>query len=49
MEIEIDAVIRGYHMYKETWTTTLGEVLSCRRETDNFHDRFAVTVMKAGD
>ena len=30
-------------MYKEIWTTTLGEILTCRREMDNFHDRFAVT------
>ena len=29
-------------MYKEIWTATLGEVLTCRREMDNFHDRFAV-------
>ena len=25
--IEIDTVIRGYHVYKETWTAMLGEVL----------------------
>jgi len=32
--IEIDTVIlRGYHVYKEMWTATLGEVLSCRQET----------------
>ena len=27
----------------------LVEILVCRRETDNFHNRFAVTVMKGSD
>ena len=31
--IEVETVIRGYHVYKEIWTATLGEVLTCRRET----------------
>ena len=32
MRIEVETVIRGYHVYKEIWTATLGEVLTCRRE-----------------
>ena len=47
--VEVETVIRGHHVYKEIWTPTLGEVLTCRRETDNFHDRFAVVVMKGTD
>ena len=47
--VEVETVIRGHHVYKEIWTPTLGEILSCRRETDNFHDRFAVAVMKGTD
>jgi len=47
--IEIDTVIRGYHVHKQTSTATLGEVLSCRQETDNFHNCFAVVVMKGCD
>ena len=49
MRVEVETVIRGHHVYKEIWTPTLGEILSCRRETDNFHDRFAVAVMKGTD
>lgn len=44
--IEVDTVIRGYHVYKEIWSATLGETLVCSRETDNYHDRFAVSVLK---
>ena len=47
--VEIDTVMRGYHVYKEVWTSTLGEKLTCRRESDNFHDRFAVAVIKGSD
>ena len=47
--VEVETVIRGHHVYKEIWTPTLGEMLSCRRETDNFHDWFAVAVMKGTD
>ena len=47
--IEFDTVIRGYHVYKEIWSATLGEVLTCGRETDNCHDRFAVSVLKGTD
>ena len=28
--IEAETVIRGYHVYKDIWTATLGEVLTCR-------------------
>ena len=44
--MEIDSVIRGYHIYKEVWTSTVGEELNCRRERDNFKDLFAIAVMK---
>ena len=44
--IEIDSVIRGYHVYKDIWTAPLGEMLFCQREIANIHDRFAVAVIK---
>ena len=47
--VEVETVIRGYHVYKDIWTSTLGEILSCRREEDNYHDRFAVAVVKGSD
>ena len=42
-------MIRGHHIYKEIWTPLLEEALVCRQETDNFHDWFAVAVMKGSD
>ena len=36
----------GFYVYKSLWTSCIGEVLSCSRETSNLHDRFAVTVLK---
>ena len=47
--IEVETVIKGYHVYKEIWTAMLGEVLTCTREADNFHDQFAVAIMKRSD
>ena len=42
----IDAMVRGYHTYKDIWEASLGEELPCQRETDNLHDRFVVAVLK---
>ena len=47
--IEVETVTRGYHVYKEIWTAMLGEALTCTREADNFHDQFAVVIMKGSD
>ena len=41
--------IRGYHIYKEIWMAAIGEPLSCRRETGNLMDPYAVVVIKAGE
>ena len=32
------AMVRGYHVYRDTWVAGVGEELSCVRETDN-HQR----------
>ena len=40
--------IRGYHVYKETWEATCGEVLVCERDIRNMEDRYAVAVKKDG-
>jgi len=39
-------VIQRYHMYKEIWSTTVTEILVCRCETDNYHDCFAVSILR---
>ena len=38
----IEAMVRGYHMYKEIWCAAVGEELSCMREVENYRDAFAV-------
>ena len=40
--------IRGHHVYKNVWTSTLGDELECRREGDNDFDRYAVAVARRG-
>ena len=45
---EIQAMIRGYHQYKQIWDTKFGEQLEFQRETGNPHDIFAVEVLKSG-
>ena len=42
MEFSISSCVRGHHIYKITWTPTIGEVLTCERETSNTADRYAV-------
>ena len=41
----VQAMVRGYHTYKDIWEASVGEELACQRETDNPHDRFAVAVV----
>ena len=41
--------IRGYHIYKEVCTGTLGKLLQCRREMSNPRNPFAVAVVNNED
>ena len=45
----IDSCIRGYHVYKEVWNATFGEILICQTEFGNFHDPYAVAVLTSND
>ena len=36
----------GYHIYKDIWSSTVGEHLTCESEMLNSTDRYAVTVLK---
>jgi len=38
--------VRGYHVYKDIWEATHGEILACARETGNAFDPFSVSVLK---
>ena len=45
----VQAMIRGYHVYKAIWEATIdGELLLCEIEVGNIHDTFAVAVKKSG-
>ena len=46
VDISIDTVIRGHHVYKDVWTPIIGEVLQCEKEEGNSHDLYAVAVKK---
>ena len=41
---EHSSVIRGYHIYKDIFTPTIGKTFQGRRETDNDHDDYAVAI-----
>ena len=45
---QIESCIRGFHIYKEVWTSFIGERLGCVRERNNREDPFAVA-MKRGN
>ena len=43
----VDVCVRGQHIYKDIWYAVIGELLVCKREPNNFQDRyFAVAVKK---
>ena len=45
-EFEYESYIRGYHIYKDIWGSTVGEHLIREREMLNLTDRYAVAVLK---
>lgn len=40
--------VRGYHVYQDVWSASVGEVLPCEREPANSTDLYAVAVTKDG-
>ena len=44
----IEAMVRGYHEYKDIWEAPVGGILQWQREVGNVHDTCAVAVMKEG-
>ena len=40
----VEAMIRGYHVYRDIWAASIGEVLRCQREASNPTDRYAVAI-----
>ena len=41
---EMEAMIRGYHVYSSVLDDKIGEELYCARETGNIRDPYAVAV-----
>ena len=41
--------IRGCHIYKDAWTSSIGETLHCEHEAANHHDPYAVALKKSAD
>lgn len=46
---DFDCFIAGHYVYKEIWTPTLQEVLSCKKEPDNPYDKDALKITKEGE
>ena len=42
------SVVHGHHIYKDIWSSMHGEELHCKHEIGNFHDLYAVSVIKHG-
>ena len=43
---EIDTCVKGYHIYKNIWKSTVNEKLETEMEPDNVMDKYAVCVKK---
>ena len=41
---EIEAMVRGYHIYKDMWSVVIDHEFPCKREDGNRFDPFAVAV-----
>ena len=46
MELSIESVIRGHHIFKSIWTPFIWEILPPKVEVGNVHDNQAVAVSK---
>ena len=44
----LELAVCGYHVYKEIWSSILGEELQCFCEIGSIHDLYAVKVVKTG-
>ena len=47
MKATVASCVHEYHIYQDIWTAVIGEVLICRKEEDNRHDRYVVAVYKS--
>ena len=45
-EYEVMSCVRGYHIYQLIWDASIGEMLRCKSDDHNLHDRYSISVMK---
>ena len=43
----VEAMVRGYLVYKDVWEAAVGEELRCEREPGNRQDPFTVAVVRS--
>ena len=41
---EIEAMVKGYHIFKDVWSAVIDEEFPCKREDGNRFDPFAVVI-----
>ena len=46
VSFSVESMVRGHHIYKDRWCPHINEELDCQLEQHNYHDPFAVSVMK---
>ena len=44
----VRSVVRGYHLYKQIWSGTVGQRLHCQQEVGNTHDPYVEAVTENG-
>lgn len=44
----VETMIRGYHIYKDVWKSSVGEQLLCEIEENNRQDSHTVAVVRTG-
>ena len=44
-QLTVQTAIRGYHIYMDVWTSTIGENFNCNQERQNDADKYTVVVI----
>ena len=47
--LTIESMVRGYHVYKDDWSPSVGDEFELEIEEPNRHDRYAVVIKVSGD
>ena len=41
---EVESRVQGYHVYGDSWTPNVGDLLYCEQESGNLNDVYAVAI-----